>query len=153
MKRFTATALIVCTLMISGCGDSDSIKETSSGDSTDSDSSSTAGQAGEKGGIVGEWEQQFSCFDKNGNYLLDADERKPAETPIGFDWFRFNADGTCLRDKDMKFEGTWSINESTSKKKVMIQGGDSLSYTIEELTETELVLGASGAFMVLKRVE
>lgn len=153
MKHHAFAMLAFCAILLLGCGGGESHNDTSSGNKADSESAVSAGQAGQQGGIVGEWEQKFSCFDKNGNYRLDADEKKPADTTIGFDWFRFNADGTCQWDKDIKWEGTWSIDETTSKKKVMIKGGDSFKYSIEELTDEELVLGASGAFNVFKRVK
>jgi hypothetical protein len=102
-------------------------------------------------GIVGEWEQQYTCFDKNGNYKLEAAEKKPSGTKLGFNWFLFKADGSCLRDKDIKFTGTYEIQEKNGNKKLVIHGGDNLRYTIYELTDKELILGADGAFMVFKR--
>jgi hypothetical protein len=102
-------------------------------------------------GIVGEWEQQYTCFDKNGNYKLEPAEKKPSGTKLGFNWFLFKADGSCLRDKDIKFAGTYEIQEKNEKKKLVIHGGDNLRYTIDELTDKELILGADGAFIVFKR--
>ena len=104
-------------------------------------------------GIVGEWEQQYTCFDKNGNYKLEAEEKLASGTKLGFDWFRFNADGTCLRDKDIKFKGTYSIQDKSGTKKLAIEGGDNLRYTIIELTDTELILGSNGAFIVFKKIK
>jgi len=104
------------------------------------------------GGIVGEWEQQYTCFDKNGNYKLEPEEKKASGTHLGFDWFKFNADGSCVRDKDIKFKGTYEIQEKNGNKKLVIQGGDKLRYTITELTEMELILGTDGAFIVFKRL-
>jgi hypothetical protein len=101
--------------------------------------------------IVGEWEQQYTCFDKNGNHKPDTEEKKPSGTKLGFNWFLFKADGSCLRDKDLKFTGTYEIEEKAGNKKLVIQGGDNLRYTIHELTEKELILGADGAFLVFKR--
>jgi hypothetical protein len=102
--------------------------------------------------IVGEWEQLYVCFDKNGNYKLEADEKKPSDTHLGFNWFRFNADGSCLRDKDVQFKGTYEIEEKNGTKKLVISGGDNIRYTITELTDKELILGSDGAFMVFKRI-
>ena len=104
------------------------------------------------GEIVGEWEQQYTCFDKNGNYKLEAEEKKASGTHLGFNWFKFNADGSCLRDKDIKFKGTYEIQEKNGNKKLVIQGGDKLRYTITELTDKELILGTDGAFIVFKRL-
>lgn len=101
--------------------------------------------------IVGEWEQQFTCFDKNGNYKLEAAEKKPSRTKLGFNWFLFKSDGSCLRDKDIRFTGTYAIQEKNGNNKLVIQGGDNLRYTIHELTDKELILGADGAFLVFKR--
>jgi Lipocalin-like domain len=105
------------------------------------------------GTIVGEWDQQYTCFDRNGNYKLEPEEKKPSNTKLGFNWFRFNADGSCLRDKDIQFKGTYSIQEKNSTKKLVIEGGDKLRYTIIELTEKELILGSDGAFIVFKRIK
>ena len=102
-------------------------------------------------GIVGEWEQQYTCYDKNGNYKLEAAEKKPSGTKLGFNWFLFKSDGSCLRDKDIKFPGTYEIQEKNGKRKLVIYGGDNLRYTILELTDKELTLGADGAFIVSKR--
>lgn len=104
------------------------------------------------GGIVGEWEQQYTCFDKNGNYKLEPEEKQASGTHLGFDWFKFSVDGTCLRDKDIKFKGTYEVQEKNGKKKLLISGGDKLHYTITELTERELILGSDGAFIVFKRL-
>lgn len=103
--------------------------------------------------IVGEWEQQYTCFDKNGNYKLEPEEKKASGTHLGFDWFKFNEDRTCLRDKDIKFKGTYEIQEKNGNKKLVIQGGDKLRYTITELTDKELVLGSDGAFIVFKKLQ
>lgn len=105
----------------------------------------------QKNTIVGEWEQQYTCFDKNGNYKLEPAEKKPSGTKLGFNWFVFKADGSCLRDKDIKFEGTYEIQEKNGNKKLVIHGGDNLRYTIDELNDKELILGADGAFLVFKR--
>lgn len=102
--------------------------------------------------IIGEWEQQYTCFDKNGNYKLEPDEKIPSNTRLGFDWFRFNADGSCLRDKDVKFKATYEIQDKGITRKLLIQGGDNLRYTIIELTEKELILGANGSFIVFRRI-
>ena len=104
-------------------------------------------------GIVGEWEQQYTCFDKNGNYKLEPEEKIVSGTRLGFDWFKFNADGSCLRDKDIKFKGTYEIQEKNGNKKLVIQGGDNLRYTITELTDEELILGSDGAFIVFKGIK
>ena len=114
-------------------------------------SASNASQQGN--GIVGEWEQQYTCFDKNGNYKLEPEEKKASGTRLGFDWFKFNEDGSCLRDKDAKFKGTYSIQEKSGTNKLVIEGGDKLRYTIIELTEKELILGSDGTFIVFKRIK
>ena len=110
-------------------------------------------EAQQNNSVVGEWEQQYTCFDRNGNYKLEMEEKKPSGTHLGFDWFRFNADGSCLRDKDIKFKGTYGIQEKNGNKKLVIQGGDKLRYTITDLTDKELILGSDGAFIVFKRIK
>ena len=103
--------------------------------------------------IIGEWEQVFTCMDKNGNYQLDADEKKPSSTRFGFNWFRFKADGSCLRDKEIKFKGTYQIIKKGEKQKLIIEGGDRLRYNIIALTDNELILGDTGIFIVFNRLK
>jgi len=131
------------------CGNSKANKEVSTSQTT-SEKATTPVNEAEQGGIVGEWEQQYTCFDKNGNKKLDPEEKNPSNTRVGFDWFRFNADGSCLRDKEVKFKSTYKVQNKGNTKEVVIQNVH--GYTIIELTNTELILGAEGAFMVFKKI-
>ncbi len=108
---------------------------------------------GKEKGITGEWEQEFAVIDHNDNAVLDQEERNGKKIHLGFDYFKFNADGTCLRDRDIKFKGTYQVEEKNSKKNLTILGGDKIKYTIAGLTSTELILFTDGASLVFKRVE
>jgi len=141
---------VFALLVFIGCANNNAGKEPSA--ETIVKNSSTPTSNAQASGIVGEWEQQYTCFDKNGNYKLEPEEKKASGTHLGFDWFKFNADGSCLRDKDIKFKGTYEIQEKNGNKKLVIQGGDKLRYTITELTDKELILGTDGAFIVFKRL-
>ena len=148
--KFNHLCLLIFILLI-GCGNSNTDKKVEDNlIKANADVSSGETQQGE---IAGEWEQLYTCFDKNGNYKLEPEEKKASGTKLGFDWFKFNADGSCLRDKDVKFKGTYEIQERNGIKKLVIQGGDNLRYTIVELSEKELILGADGAFIVFKKIE
>lgn len=136
-------------LLLLGCGDSNANKKKGE-NSTDQGVPETT--VNQQAGIVGEWEQQYTAFDKNGNNILDPEEKKPSGTRLGFNWFKFSADGNCLRDRDLKFEGTYEIQEKNGTKKLVIKGGDELRYTIADLTGKELTLGANGAFIIFRRV-
>ncbi len=138
-------------IILTGCGNSDENKKDPN-NAAETKVENAAMQS-EQSGIVGEWEQEYTSFDKNGNYLLEPEEKKPSGQRLGFNWFQFNADGSCLRDKELKFTGTYEIQEKNSTKKLVIQGGDNLSYTITELTGKELILGANGAFIIFKRIK
>lgn len=143
--------LYACTLiLLISCGSTGEKKSSVEPIANTAAASSADGRQGN--GIVGEWQQQYACFDKNGNYKLEPEEKKGSGTRLGFDWFRFNADGSCLRDKDIKFKGTYEIQEKNGNKKLVIHGGDNLRYTIAELTNQELILGSNGAFIVFKRI-
>ena len=142
--------LVFALLVFIGCANNNAGKEPSA-ETIVKNASLTTSDA-QAGGIVGEWEQQYTCFDKNGNYKLEAEEKKASGTHLGFDWFKFNADGSCQRDKDIKFKGTYEIQEKNGNKKLVIQGGDKLRYSITELTDKELILGTDGAFIVFKRL-
>jgi hypothetical protein len=107
----------------------------------------------QQAGLVGEWNQEYVCFDKNGNYKLEPEEKKASGTHLGFDWFKFNTDGSCQWDKDVKFKGNYLIQEKNGTKKLLIEGGDKFRYKIIELTDKELILGSDGAFMVFKRIK
>jgi hypothetical protein len=151
MKPQSIFFLTTTFLLFTHCGNNKTATnetQTANNPATESKETSVAGN-----GIVGEWNQQYTCFDKNGNYKLEPEEKKPSDTRLGFNWFRFNANGTCLRDKDLQFEGTYKIEEKNGDKKLIIEGGDNLRYTIAELTEKEMVLGADGAFIVFKRIK
>ena len=147
INRFYVFAFI---LLIS-CGNASQEKETVNANIENSTASTPA--ATQQTGIVGEWEQQYTSFDKNSNNKLDPEEKKPSGTRLGFNWFRFNADGSCLRDKDVKFEGTYEIQEKNGTKTLVIHGGDNLRYTIYELTDKELILGGEGVFIIFKRMK
>jgi hypothetical protein len=141
---------LILLLMIS-CGGSNSEKNAAS--TAIAENASASLSSAQQDGVVGEWEQQYTCFDKNNNNKLEPEEKKPSNTRVGFDWFRFNADGSCLRDKDVKFKGTYEIQEKNGNKKLVIQGGDNLRYTIHELTDKELILGSDGGFIVFKKIK
>jgi len=149
MKQIITTLLLLALIQAS-CNDNKANNGTAK---STTESTQTSNSAAPDDDIVGEWEQQFTCFDKNGNYKLEADEKTPSGKRLGFDWFRFNADGSCLRDKDMKFKGSYSIQEKNGNKKLMITGGDKIHYSIAELTGEELILGSDGAFIVFKRIK
>lgn len=147
LKNFHLFAFV----LLLSCGNSAATKEGS--EEPIAQNASALSNESQQSGITGEWEQQYTCFDKNSNNKLEAEEKKPSGTRLGFDWFRFNADGSCLRDKDVKFKGTYEIQDKGSTKKLVIQGGDTLRYTIIELTDKELILGSNGAFIVFKRIQ
>ena len=155
MKTRVIAFLTVIIFFVTNCGNNKATTtETDSADNTTAkkDETSTAETTISANSIVGEWEQQYTCFDKNGNYKLEPEEKNPSGTRLGFNWFRFNADGSCLRDKDVQFKGTYTIQEKNGNKKLLIEGGDNLNYFITELTEKELILGKDGVFIVFKRI-
>jgi hypothetical protein len=138
---------------LAGCGDNKATTNkqqetnTSPSEKKEEPASTLAPQNDE---IIGEWEQEYTCYDKNGNYRLDAEEKKPSNTKVGFDWFRFNADGSCLRDKEVKFKSLYEIQNKGDTKELSIQNVH--DFTIIELTDKELILGGDGAFMVFKKI-
>ena len=152
MRRLMNKFYVFALFLLTSCGNSTAEKKSSAEPIADNVIASSA-DPGQGNGIVGEWQQQYTCFDKNGNYNLDPEEKKASGTRLGFDWFRFNTDGSCLRDKDIKFKGTYEIQEKNGNKKLVIQGGDNLRYTIAELTDQELILGSNGAFIVFKKIK
>jgi hypothetical protein len=150
MKSAIVYGYVVALLIFISCSNDNAAKRTPP--ETVVKNTSVSANVAQADGIVGEWEQQYTCFDKNGNYKLESEEKTASGTHLGFDWFKFNADGSCLRDKDIKFKGTYEIQEKSGKKKLLITGGDKLHYTITELTDKELILASDGAFIVFKRI-
>ena len=151
MKSYSFIKIVISILIAStSCNSNATAKKENDQNYEATSASTTAIQNDE---IMGEWEQQYTCFDKNGNYKLEPEEKKPSNAKLGFNWFRFNADGSCLRDKDVQFKGTYTIQEKNSERKLVIEGGDNLRYTIIELNDKELILGADGAFIVFKRIK
>ncbi|HEX7846338.1 MAG TPA: hypothetical protein VF476_11110 [Chitinophagaceae bacterium] len=149
MKTILSYSCMLGIMLLMSCGSSDAgkTKEPVSAN-TEAQSNPAPGSSGS--GVVGEWEQQYTYFDKNGNNKLEADEKNPSNTRLGFDWFRFNEDGTCLRDKQMKFKSTYEIQKKGDADELMIHNVH--GYTITELTSKELILGAEGTFIVFKRI-
>jgi hypothetical protein len=151
MKLRSTITLLLTIALLPGCGDNKEDDKSTAANTTSPENNATGNVSKNKqSGLVGDWEQQYTCFDTNGNNKLDAEEKKPSNTRTGFDWFRFNSDGSCLRDKDMKFKSTYEVKEKGNTKELMIQNVH--GYQIVELTEQELILGAEGAFIVFKKI-
>jgi hypothetical protein len=104
-------------ILLISCSNGDE-KKNSQTESIAANASAVSNDSRQSNSIVGEWEQQYTCFDKNGNYKLEPEEKKPSNTRVGFDWFRFNADGSCLRDKEVKFKSTYEIQNKANTKRV-----------------------------------
>lgn len=141
----------IVILFLAGCSNSGSEKNTTN-HPNEPDTQVPGPATVSQNGIVGEWQQEYTSFDKNGDYILQPGEKQPSGQRLGFNWFRFNADGTCLRDKDIKFKGTYEIKEEGGSKKLIISGGDNIRYTLVYVTENEMILGADGAFIIFKKI-
>ena len=71
--KFNYLYLLIFILLI-GCGNSNTDKKVEDNlIKANADVSSGETQQGE---IAGEWEQLYTCFDKNGNYKLEPEEKK-----------------------------------------------------------------------------
>ena len=104
--------------------------------------------------IIGEWFQEYAVIDQNGNAVLDPEDRKGTKSSMGFNYFKFNEDGSCLRDSDVKFKGNYEIIEEHGKRKlnVTVNGfGETYKYTIVDPVTTELILYSTGVFMIYNR--
>jgi len=80
---FDQLSLIALVALLS-CGNSNT-ETKATGEPISGNASPSSGNSEQAGGIVGEWEQQYACFDKNGNYKLEYEEKKPSGTRPGFD--------------------------------------------------------------------
>jgi hypothetical protein len=104
--------------------------------------------------IIGEWSQQYAVLDQNGNAQLDPEDRNGTKSSMGFNYFQFNEDGTCLRDSDAKFRGNYEIVDEQGKRqlKVTVNGfGETYTYTIVDPVSSELTLYTSGVFLIYNR--
>jgi len=138
----------ISLLLVLSCANSNSKNEPPTKAATENTVTSPGESQQRK--LIGEWEQRYSYADKNGNNKLDAEEKTASNTRLGFDWFKFNADGSCLRDKEMKFKSTYEIQNKGESKNLVILNVH--NFTITELTDKELILGSGGAFIVFKRI-
>ena len=66
-------------------------------------------------GIVGEWELTLMVFDRNGNKEMDQDEKSTGEKR-GLNYFKFNADETCLYSLTRKSKGRYTIKTKSNGK-------------------------------------
>lgn len=104
--------------------------------------------------IIGAWLQKSAHYDDNNNNVLDEAERQKEGPALGFDYFLFKNDGSCLRDKDMRFNGTYDIIEKNGERTLQIQTdppGETYKYTIIGPVNDEMVLHNSGVFLVFKK--
>lgn len=104
--------------------------------------------------IIGAWIQKSTHTDDNNNKVLDEAERQKEGPGLGFDYFLFKNDGSCLRDKDMRFNGTYDISEKNGERILQIQNdppGETYKYAIIGPVNDEMVLHSSGAFLVFKK--
>jgi hypothetical protein len=164
VKKHLAILMLIATL--AGCNNSKTSGEQSAATSqteTSADQPSTPNNKGsnvnatqnENGkDIIGEWLQEYAVLDQNGNAKLEQEERNGTKSHMGFNWFRFNSDGNCQYDSDIKFKGTYEVIENNGKRKlnVTVNGfGETYKYTIVDPVTDELVLYSSGAFMIFKK--
>jgi hypothetical protein len=120
-------------------------------------------------GIEGEWQKAGAGFDTNNNGTLDDSEIKNDKGLSGYDYFHFYANGKCVFDKDVKFDGTYVIKpDKYNKKAIFIYGsgmppglsqkekdGAAYVYRIKSIEEKRLVLAPahlSGKLVLYKRL-
>jgi len=118
------------------------------------DETSTPATTGANSDIVGEWPQEYAVFDQNANGKLEPEDRNGTKSNMGFNWFRFNSDGSCQYDSDMKFKGTYEVLGEPGNRKlnVTVNGfGETYKYNIIEPVTDELVLYSTGVFMIFKK--
>ena len=104
--------------------------------------------------IIGEWHQLYAVFDQNGNAVPDPEDRNGTKSSMGFNYFKFNEDGSCLRDSDAKFRGNYEIVNEQGKRQLQITVngfGETYRYTIIDPVASELILYSSGVFMIYKK--
>lgn len=106
--------------------------------------------------LIGEWEQKFSSMDRNDDGELQESEKVPAEYKMGFNYFEFRENGECFRDSDLKLPGTYEVKAESGEQVLYIHNTQGMMvetyrYSIESLSENELVLSKSGAFLIFTR--
>lgn len=157
--------LIIVTILLAACG-SNGINPVSTSANSNSQASNDANAGtttnNQSNGIIGEWRLKFIAGDKNGNKILDDNERKEASKGEMDDYMRFNADGSC-EVTIHKLQGKYEIKEEKGISRLFIYSGNNLGnknyligkYRIGTITKDELVLlqmfGGTD-FMVYKRL-
>ena len=117
-------------------------------------------------GIVGDWKLILEAYDKNGNKVLDADERNKGIANHYF--YRFSANGSCIispfASNQLKsgFKGHYTITEKSGKKILTTywdeteqKGQQEAQYTITSVSKDELVLletTGDHTFWIFKRI-
>ena len=104
--------------------------------------------------IIGAWLQKSTHYDTNNNNVLDEAERQKEGPALGFNYFLFKNDGSCVRDKDIRFNGTYDIVKKNGDRTLQIQTdppGETYKYGIIGPVNDEMVLHSSGVFLVFKK--
>jgi hypothetical protein len=104
--------------------------------------------------LIGAWIRTSTHYDDNSNKVLDEPERAKQGPPLGFDYFLFKNDGSCVRDMNIRFDGTYDIIKKNGERIIEIKTvppGETYKYTIVGTVNDELVLHNSGVFLVFKK--
>jgi hypothetical protein len=155
MKYFS----LFFALLLFACDGNNTSPEAVTSTNTNSESANaektTKTNAEQGNGKIGEWQLKYIAIDQNRNKKIDEDEIKNAITQAN-DYFRFNADGSCLYTQ-IKLNGRYEVKDKDGKSKLYIYAGNEEvnKYDILSVNTNELQLlhyHGENSFHVFKRL-
>lgn len=115
MKMHINLLLLPAILLSQACNDGKSTENNTAAAST-----TTAAEPPSADGLTGEWQRIESGYDANGNGVLDDNEKMHTKSLLdGYDYFKFMANGKCVFDKDIQFDGTYTVKPYKSHKEAI----------------------------------
>ncbi len=99
MKSNSLITFVMAVIFLANCGNSNadaSKKHEANNSLSEKKEESMPSSSAQGDDIVGEWNQEFTSYDKNNNNKYDPEERTTVNNVGGYDWLRFDSDGTGL---------------------------------------------------------
>lgn len=139
--------------LLTGCSDNNAAQP-----GHESNTSPATSNAGSNDGLVGEWEQMLTAADKNGNEILEEDERKAGSATL-MDYMKLNSDSSAVI-LYARAPGRWEtyVNASSGKTYLNLYSQDNTKYrkgAIISVGKNELLIlnkFGGNSFTVWKRL-
>jgi len=116
MKIITLTLLIAISFLFINCADNKAATNEDQIAPENRPTQTSTAAANDEEDILGEWELTLMVFDRNGNKNMEEDE-KSTGVKGGTNYFKFNADETCLYSLTRKSRGRYTVTTKSNGKK------------------------------------